>query len=394
MMIRWVCCFSVLGLLAGSARGEVLVMKDGTFVEGAILVQTSTTVRVETRFGTRTYNRKDIEQIVKTPAESQPDAVNSFADLPPVMRAVLNAEAEYALGQYDKAMARIEPFKDYSEGPGIRQRIDWLIIEINQRLGHWDVAREQLAQKKEKGTPREKIRAQAHLDIIEANKDLGLEFVGDRAARNFLVGDDLQALAREPGSLKDARLMRAALEEYCIQLLARDKLSVKAFSEKLRARDTYEAVKKLPRTGDVEKHLPYAEDLQKAEASLYKARSILGDYGSAYELDLLRTEISHLLPILFRMLDELIQISPETFTPPFDPVTGRLTGPGRQQWQQRCDQFLEQSQPVVRIMDYVVDKVERYPRELRDLRLLLTDIAERLDQMIKGVKKAKGRTDA
>lgn len=383
-----------LAALVGAARAETLILKDGTFIEGKIVSQSGSFVRLETRFGTRTFNQKDIEQIVKTPDEGDPDSAKKFAELPEAVRAVLNAEADYKLGNYQKALSRLEKFKDYNESPAVRIRIDWLFIEINERMAKWETVKDLLKKKKESGTPREKLRAQAHLDIFEVNPNYELSFVGKENARNFLVSDDLRTLARERDALKDARLMSEALKEYCEQTLTEDKLGVKAFSDKLRPRETYEAVKKLPKSGDIDKHLPYNTDLTKIQQSIYKAQAVLGDYGHAYETDLIRAELVHLFPIFAQLFEELIMASPENFVPPFDPMTGRLTGQGRQQWQQRCDQFLEQAVPVSRLIDYMVDKSNLYPNTLRDLRTLCTDLKERLDQMISGVKKARRRTDA
>lgn len=393
-MMRIITSISVFLVLGAVASADTLVLKDGTFVEGNIVASLSTTVRIETRFGTRTYQRRDIEQILETPEKIDPSAATKFTELPPAVQAVLNAEADYKLGNYERALSRLDPYREDAGSPGVRIRIDWLIIEINERLGHWDTAKKWLEEKKEKGTPREKIRAQAHLDIFEANPDYALSYVGKKHARNFLPTQAMIDRAREKNALRDADLMREALEEYCDQMLVEDKLSVKAFADKLKSRDTYDAIKKLKATGDVEKQLPYAEELRRTEATLYRAQAVLEDYGKAYELDLVRAELIHLLPIFYQLLNELAVVSPENFIPPFDPMTGRLTGQGRQLWQERCDQFLAQAAPVNRLIDYIVEKTERYPRELRDLNTFSKDLQERLSQMINGVKKAKRRTDA
>ncbi len=374
-------------------RAETIVLKDGTFIEGKVILQTSANVRVDTRFGVRTFPRKEIDQIIESADDSGAASGKTFAELSPVMKAVLNAQADYALLHYEKALSRLEPFKDYSENKAIRTRIDWLDIEINERLGKWDVARRLLKEKLESGMPPEKTRAKAHLDIFEANPDYDLRFVGKKHARNFLLDESVRNRAREPGALRDQEVMRAALEEYCEQLLVEDDLSVKKFAEKLDFRKTYDAVKNASGSGDISSHLPYINDLKKAEASLLKAQAILGDYSSAFELDLARTELNHLLSVLIRLADEALEVSPETFTPTADRASGKLTAEGRRQWQQRCDDFLEKAKPFARLLNYMAERAERYPETLRDLRKTLISVDQRLQENIRAVKKARTRTE-
>jgi hypothetical protein len=92
------------------------------------------------------------------------------------------------------------------------------------------------------------------------------------------------------------------------------------------------------------------------------------------------------------MLGEAIQVSPERFTPPADARTGRLTGAGRKAWRARCDEFLEKAAPLTYLYEYMVDKVNKHPNALRDLRRILTARKGRFEEMVKAVKKAKGRT--
>jgi len=376
-----------------TAPGATIVLKDGTFVEGKIVAGTSSrSVRLESRFGTRTFNRKDIEQIIETDEGADSAEKKSFDELPPALRAVLNAQADYRLKRYDRALARLEPFKTYIENSAVRIQIDWLFIELYERLGRWEQARKLLEEKKSKGSARERIRAQAHLDILGTNSTYDLRFIGDRAARNFLRTEQLQQRAREANSLADVEIMQAALEEYCEQLLVQDKLSVKGFSDQLKPDETYEALKRAPASGELGDHLPYVDALKTAEASLNKAQSILGEYGRAFELDLLRTEVDHLIAVASRMLNEMFESSPETFVPASDPQTGRLTGDGRQQWQARCDDFINKSKPALRLLDYMIVKAERYPRDLNALHQWLTDLRERIEQAVRAAKKERDKT--
>jgi len=106
---------------------------------------------------------------------------------------------------------------------------------------------------------------------------------------------------------------------------------------------------------------------------------------------LIRTEIVHLLTVLDRMWDELLASSPDTFTPAVDQTTGRLTADGRREWQRRCDEFLDRARSVQSILDYLEDKAERYPRDLKSLYDRIHDFNERLDQNVRSVKKDRNR---
>ncbi len=379
-------------LMLTTSRAETIILKDGTFIEGKIKLQTSTSVRVETRLGMRTFSRKDIDQIVESVDDAGSAAQKSFADLPPATKAVLNAQADYDLGNYEKALARIEPFKEYSENKAVRMRIDWLIIEINERLGRWDVAKKLLKDKQDSGTAAEKTRAKAHLDIFEVNPDYDLRFVGKKSTRNFILDEGLRNKAKEPGALRDQQIMRRALEEYCEQLLVEDKLSVKSFAEKLDVKKTLDAVKNASGSGDIGAQLPYLADLKKAEAALSKANAILGDYSSAFELDLVRAEINHLIVVFDQLSNQAFSQTPETLQPAFDRTTGLLTADGRREWQERCDRFLEAAKPVARLADYMEGKAEQFPDTLRDLHKVVVSYNDRLKENIRAVKKARDRT--
>ncbi len=392
-------CAGLLAGLAAAASAETIVLKDGTFVEGQITLKTSKTVRVETRFGTRTYDREDIQEIIETVDDIDADAVNRFSELPPVAKALLNAQVEYKLAAvdhdvklYERALGRLDPFRNYSENRAVRIRIDWLVIEINERLARWTTARRLLEEKTESGTPAERIRAVAHLALFDANPRYDLRYVGEKHARNFIRDEAARNRAREPNALQYHDIMQLALQEACEQLLVEDDLSVKAFAEKLDPDTTYEACKNLPRSADVCRYLPYMDDLMHAETTLTKAQAILGDYGTAFELDLVRTELHHLLRVFDRLFQEAAQKSPETFTPSYDTRTGRLTGEGQTEWRQRCDEFLSAAQPLTGLLDYMVNRADRYPQGLRDLRKTLLDYQVRVNEMVKAVKKARSRT--
>ena len=371
---------------------EMVVLKDGTFIEGSIVVRTSRAVRIETRFGIRSVSRSRIDRIIESIKELDPQDVNDFDDLAPAIRAVLNAQADYDLGRYHHALDRLETLRDGSDDPAVRMRSDWLVVELHERLGNWDKVDQLLRAKLRDALPPERVRAKAHLDIFGANTAYDLRYVGDKHARNFLSDIALRNRAREAQSLRDHDVMRAALEEYCEQLLVEDETSVKAFAADLDSEKTYLAVRNAGGQGDISLHLPYLDNLWDAEAALFKAQAILGDYGRGFELDLVRSELTHLMGVAERLFSEAVSVSPETFQPPFDKRNGRLTGEGRTLWILRCDEFLKRAQPVSRLYAYMRKKVERHPNALRDLRDLLTDRDQRFEEMVKAVKKAKGRT--
>lgn len=378
--------------LAAVAQADTLIFKDGTFVDGEITLETRRTVHVKTRFGARTYRRSDIEEVIESVESLDPQTVNRFTELPDPVRAVLNARAEYDLKQYEKALARLEPPRDLEQSRAIEILADWLVIEINERLGRWETAKELLEEKKENGTPQEKIRAEAHLALFDLNPGFNLVYVGEKNARKFIAGQSLLARAKEPGALRDHEIMRLALEEFCEQLLVEDELGVKKFGSKLDADVTYRALKEMPGGGDVAKRLPYVEDLKAAEATIAKARAILGEYGSAFEMDVARTELYHLWEVLNRLLEDAVALSPETLTPGFDQRTGQLTKQGRNQWRQRCDEFLAAAQPIAGLLEYMLERIEYYPHGLRTLRKVLTEFEGRFGHMVKAVKKVRNRT--
>jgi len=386
-------------LLTATVSAETIILKDGTFVEGEITLRTSKTIQVETRFGLRTYNLKDVDEIIETVGDLDSSAVTRFSELPPVVRAVLNAQVEYKLAAddhdvalYGRALAQLGPFRDYDDSRAIRLRIDWLLIELNERLGQWGKVRRLLEEKRDHGTPAEGIRANAHLALFDANPRYDLRYVGDKHARNFIHDGAMRNRAREPNALQYHDIMQLALQETCEQLLVEDELSVKVFADKLDVDATHEAFKELPHAAEISRYLPYMEDLARAESTLAKAQAILGDYGEAFELDLVRTELHHLMQVIIRLFREAAEKSPETFTPSYDSRTGRLTAGGRREWRERCDGFLNAADPLTKLLDYMVDRVDHYPQGLRDLRETLLDYQVRVKEMVKAVKKARSRT--
>jgi len=381
----------LLIVLAASARGETVIFKDGRFMDGQVVRRSDSTIRLKTRFGVRSYSMKDVEQIIESVDGGDPSQKGTFADLPAPIRTVLNAQTDYKLGDYDAANSRLQELSDYTENKAVRIQMDWLMIEIHERQGQWDTAKRLLKEKSDGGLPFEKVRAKAHLDIFEANPDHDLRVVGNEPAKSFLRSTELQNLAREANALKDRRIMEAALREYCKQILLGPD-GVAAFSDNLDVTATFEAVKKAKGGTDLIKVMPYKDALDKAQEALIKAHAILGEYADAFELDLVRQEVTHLLNVVGRLLQELIQADPTATPPPTDPRTGRLTPDGARQWRQRCDEFIARAKPLERLADYMLARVERFPEELRYLHEGIALDSERLEQLQKAVKRAKDRT--
>ncbi len=391
-MVRFFMILIPMAAAASAVGAETIILKDGTFVEGRVTLETSVTLHVETRFGLRAYDQGEIERVIKGAEPIDPDAINRFDELSAPVQALLNARADYALGRYKEALARLQRFRDDGRDQAPRVQMDRLVIDIHERLGHWSEAERMLQAQTRSGLPQERLRAKAHLAVFEANPDYDLRYIGRKHARNFIRDESLRLLAREPDALRDHRVMRAALEEYCEQLLVEDNLSVKAFADKLDADSTHQAIANAHGTGDLGRRLPYIKDLKRAEATLVKAQAILGDYGIAFELDLARTELNHLLPVLERLLTEAITVAPQLLRPSVDRKTGTWSPEARAEWQERSDEFIEASRPVSRLLSYMVDKAEHYPEGLRDLLRTLIDRRDRFENMVKTVKRGRRRT--
>ena len=385
----------LLGLLfTTGAAADTIILKDGTFIDGTILLETSKSVRVESVYGVRSYKRSDIDRIIETVDYADPESVNRFEQMPAALRAALNATADYKLANYDRALERLQPFLEAADNPAVKNTIDWLVIEINERLGHWETAKRLLEDKKKDGNPREKLRAKAHLDILGWNPDYDLRYIGRKHARQFLIiaDEELRNRAREPNSLMHPEIMNAALREYCEQLLQKEEFSVPALEGSFRPRRTYEACLKLPPAGDIERFLPYADRLKRAEQSISKAQAVLPGYGSIYEVQIMRVETSHLRQIWRRLINETLQVIPRLLAPAFNPETGRLTRDGREQLVEQCDEFIMRANKVLRVIEYIQEKTLRYPRKFDTFIERHETTTEYLDNLIKWAKRLKRKT--
>ena len=393
-MIRRISLPLVCITLVSFARAETIILKDGTFIDGEITLRTSQTVRVQSIYGERTYKLRDIEEILETVDYADPESVERFEQLPKALQAVLNARADYNLGNHDRALSRLEPHLDYDENQAVRNSLDWLVIEIYERKGQWEEAKTRLEDKVDKGNPREKLRAEAHLDIFKRNPDYDLRYVGTKQARNFLVIADkeLRYRAREPNSLMDREVMDAALAEYCEQLLRAEGFSVGALEESMNRNKTFEALRDLKPGGNVEERLPYIDMLKRAEQSISKAQAVLPGYGSIYELQLVRVEITHLYDVWEVIAKQVLEASPQQITPAFDPQTGYLTKEGRERLIAQCEEFITQAEQLITIIEYVQTKAERYPRKLDSPIKLHNLVIEHHKNMIHWARRLRQKT--
>jgi|GEM_PF-6250722 len=415
-MVRlWILLLAVV-VWVGVARAATIVLKDGFIVEGEIIAETSSTIRVKTRFDVRTIKRRYIDKIYDADPDSAAasGATAEFDALPENVRSLLNARADYTLGKYERVLERLERFADRPADAPNQSEILWLIIESHERLAQWDTAKEMIEAIKEDGSYQDQLRAKAHLSIFADNPQYDLRVVGpepdmtssrggggssllpNKVRARYFLSPELVNQAKEPNALADVTIMTKALEEYCDLLLRHEKTSVQAFERKLNLRATLDAVRELPKGADkavVLQTMPYYEALLKTEKSIYKAQAVLPGYADAFALNLVRAEANHVINVLGVLFDEALQQSPYDLVLQTDPRTGRLTAEARRQWQQSCDEFLDRTATTVTLGRYLREKISVYPKELSVLREILADLFERLTQLRQSVARRRDRAD-
>ena len=391
-------CLVTVGLvLANASRAHAgsvvtIVLKDGTVIDGEIVLRTKTMLRLRTVHGERKYRLKNIEQII-TP-DSDPTSLGAgFDQLPSEVQQILDSRALYSLGQLGPVIERLTPLVNPRGNRTNQMLIRWLLIEAHQRLGHFAEARKHLDFAAEHGEPKDKMRADAHLQIFADNPDYDLRLIGSKRAR-FFLDDEMLVAGKKPGALAAASMMRAALEEYCDQILLSEKASVQAFARTLNQSlaDTLRALDDPDRTGKATRALPYLDDLKDVENSLYRVQAVLPGYADAYELNMVRTETELMLEVIEQLFQRALAANPENTTPAFDRATGRLTTAGREQWRELCEDFRTQTEPTVQLTEYLLEKVQRYPAALRNLHKIYEERLGRLKQMRQLASKRKERS--
>ena len=381
---------SSLWLSSGAVRADTIVLKDGTVIDGEILTETRTVIRVRTDHGVRSYRKKNIERILKPTGDLSDLANDDFTSLPSEAQAILDARALYSLGDWQRVIELLTPLVAAPTTDSNKILMEWLIIQTNERLGRFSEAKQGLQAFIDHGGPRDLARATAHLQIFKDNPDFSLRLIGKTRARYFLARErELLIRGKESSALADQDLMDAALHEYCDQILLDEAVSVEAFRASLDVQETLRSLDRQPILGAVTKYLPYIDRLTKVETSHWMVQAISYGYGDAFELDLVRTEADHLLSVIEVLFEQLVANNPENFTPAFDNVTGRLTADGRREWRERCEEFIEDSQPALKLTEYLLEKLQRYPKELRRLNRIYTERFNRLKQMRQSANRRK-----
>jgi hypothetical protein len=245
------------------------------------------------------------------------------------------------------------------------------------------------------GRRQDKLRAQAHLDIFRQNDEYRLEKINDRLSKDFLPKEpqNLYLKGKERNALADRQLMELALIEYVEQILRDEKSGLDAFRRSLDVEQSVQSIREMPPAARLEKYLPYADKLKDVEKSIEKAGGILPTYTRGYDLDLVRTETQHLSEVMEVVFRDLVNNYPDNFDYAFDPQTGKLTKEGREQWRENCETFLDDSTPLEIMGEYMLKKLERYPRELRRLHRTVQASLKLLTEMREAINRKKGRTD-
>ncbi|MCH7720577.1 MAG: hypothetical protein IH988_06245, partial [Planctomycetes bacterium] len=285
-------CLVAVGLvLADVSRAYAglvvtVVLKDGTVIDGEIILRTKTILRLRTVHGERKYRLNKIKQII-TPGTDPTDLGAGFDELPGEAQQILDARALYALGQWAAVIERLTPLVNPRGNLSNQMLIRWLLIEAHQRQGDFAEAREHLDFAAEHGQPKDKMRADAHLQIFADNPDYDLRLIGSTRAR-FFLDDEMLITGKQPGALAQADIMEAALRAYCDQILRSEEASVRAFAFNPRQMiaDTLRALDDPQRRGRAVNALPHLPKLKKVENSLYRVQAVLPGYADAYELNL------------------------------------------------------------------------------------------------------------
>lgn len=401
------CAACLIGFLLAAflpvVQADTIVLKDGTIVEGKILRESPKYVKIRTKFGEKSYRRNKIKKIIKEDNEGSAvfslHRVREYSALTDLAQTLKNAEALYDLGRFDEIQPLIEPL--LGKGTAIdNSRIKWLLIENFERKGDWAKVDEMLEEMRDSDRESDKIRAKAHLDIFEENSKRNLRKIGGVRTKDFMTRE-LRNRAKVKNSLQDREIMEAALKEYLNQIVRNSKISVGAFEKELNPQETEHALReelelakkdKTKRRRNIEDVLPYLDLLRKTEQSIYKAQSILPGYASGFELDLVRTEVTHLEKSVRSLLGTLSNAYPDNRGFAFGAEDGRLTPENREQWREACDEFLELSRPVSRLIEYILMRVRPFPEKLAPFIKEWEDTLERVKQMEHNTNRNYDRT--
>jgi hypothetical protein len=188
--------------------------------------------------------------------------------------------------------------------------------------------------------------------------------------------------------------MNAALREAMRQILRDEKVSIYALKELMDVNETLEKIQELldeKSRRPIVEVLPYREKLQEVEKSLYRAGAIMPGATRGFDLDLVRTEAEHLRNVITILLGRLSEAYPGDENVASDEF-GRLTPEGREQWRERCDNFLELSRPIVDLIQHLLRRTRAFPVELKPFIKEWEDALERVEQMQHNTVRNKERT--
>jgi len=389
--------FCALAMTCGNvARGDIVKLNDGRVFEGEITRESDKYVKMDTRYGGKTFRRREIAELVKESNEgSALEAIRStddFSQLSDLARELKNAEALYALGRFDEIPPIVKPL--IGQGAKVDDmRIRWLLIETYERQAKWDEVTALLDKTLKDGREPDKIRAQAHKDIFDENAGYTLRSVGEKRTDKFLSREDRNR-GRLPNALQDADMMRAALLEYIKQLLVSDEVNLYELQDSLNVEESLRIVLEQIEAGSrsVLKALPYRSQVEHIEKVLYKVNAILPGYARGYELELARTEAEHLQDVMFLVLNRALEIHPDNGTYATEGESTRLTKEAREQWREACDEFLSYIKPLVEIAEYVLVKIRPHPVELGATIDRYEDILDRFEQLKYATQRRRDRS--
>ena len=410
----------LIAAFAAAVMGDTIILDDGAVVEGTIIKEGSKYVKIETKFGIKSYSRKRISRIVRETDENSAlhaiRTIEDFNELSELAQSLKNAQALYKLQRFDEIPAIIEPYI----GKGTvydDMNIRWLLIDNCERQGEWGKAESLLKKTLEDGREADKIRAQVHLDIFEENPGYTLRKIGGKRTTEFL-SREMRDRGKRPNALQDPELMQAAVTEVLNQILRDEEISVAALKkDHFNVERTIEAImeeiegeeetgkdnrdnsrggSRSPRSRarSVIQALPYLEAMEKVEKSILKAQAINPQFTQGFSLDLVRSECDHLSDVLVRFLGEVGQRYPSEQNVATDDNTGLLTAAGREQWRQSCDEFLKLSRPTEELIEYMLRRAEAYPKTLEPLIKQWEQVLERVKQMQQNTVRNYDRTRA
>lgn len=188
--------------------------------------------------------------------------------------------------------------------------------------------------------------------------------------------------------------MRKALLEYINQMLVSDEINIYKLQDELDVQETLRFILEQIESDSrsVLKALPYLDQVEHIEKTLYKVNAILPGYAKGYELELARTEAAHIQDVLILIFNRAAEVHPDTGTYATDGESNRLTKDAREQWREACDEFLSYCKPMVEISEYVLKKIRPHPVELSATIDRYEDLLDRFEQLRYATERKRERS--